>query len=408
MNVASFHYRAVSASGDIVEGSMDAVSPDTVVERLRQDGHFPLSVGEAIAGGKASSRYSRASRVRAPKLGALASLTQELSTLLRAGLPVDRALEFVAETTPDHSLRRTVTDVLGRVRNGATLADAVTEAGAAFPVYYPGMLRAGETGGNLHSVLEDLSAYLDRLHSFRESLRSALIYPAILGVMTLLTVIVMFAGVLPQFRPLFEDMGDDLPLLTRAFLAAGDFVEAWWWAGAIGLAAIFLFVRIRLRSPAFRLSWDRMKLGVPFVGNIVQRAETVRFSRTLSMLLAGGVPVTEALRTVRDALANAVFRRSVESLVNSLREGGSLGDGVASAGIFPLLAVQLIRVGEAGGRLDGVLNQLAESLEREIQRDTQRLLAFLVPGVTIFLGGIVALVIISVLGAFLSVNDLAY
>jgi general secretion pathway protein F len=407
--MASFHYRAVSAAGDVVEGDMDAGSPDAVVESLREQGHFPLSVGTETAVPAAPSLPAlRLSRRRAPSLGGLAATTRELATLIRAGLPLDRSLRFAAEAATERPLRGALEDILGSVQGGAALADATQEHGAAFPAYYSGMLRAGEAGGNLHEVMEQLAVYLDRVHTLRESLRSALIYPIILAAMVVLTAIVMFVGVLPQFRPLFDELGDDLPLLTQAFLAVGDFVSAWWWAGLLAVLTAVLLFRYRLRDPAFRLAWDRAKLGAPLIGGIIRHTETARFARTLSMLLSGGLPLTEALRIVRDAVTNMVFRESIDAVGKDLREGGALADGVARTGVFPTLAVQLIQVGEEAGRLDGVLGELANSLERESQRKIQRLLALLVPIVTLVLGGIVALLIISVLGAFLSVNDLAY
>jgi general secretion pathway protein F len=406
MSMASFHYRAVSAAGEIVEGDMDASTGDAVVESLRKQGHFPLSVGNESAAAPVPAASSlpvlRLSRHRAPSLGGLAATTRDLATLVRAGVPLDRGLRFATEMTSEKALRQALERILAGVQSGAPLADAVQEHGGGFPGYYSGMLRAGEAGGSLHQVMDQLAGYLDRLHTLRESLRSALIYPAILAVMVVLVIIVMFVGVLPQFRPLFDQLGDDLPLLTRAFLAMGDFLEVWWWAILLALLAAILLFRYRLRDPLFRRAWDRAKLRAPVVGSIIARVETARF------LLAGGLPLTEGLRIVRDAMTNTVFRESVEAVGNGVREGGSMANGVADAGVFPNLAVQLIQVGEESGRLDGVLAELANSLERDSQRSIQRLLALLVPVVTLVLGAIVALVIISVLGAFLSVNDLAY
>lgn len=407
--MASFHYRAVSPAGDIVEGDMEASSPDAVAESLRGQGHFPLSVGTDLAVPAAARRPAlRRSRRRAPSLGALAATSRELATLVGAGLPLDRSLRFAAEAAAERPLREALEQVLERVRGGATLADATRESTGAFPAYYSGMLRAGEAGGNLREVLEELAAYLDRLHTLRESLRSAMIYPVILAAMVVLTTVVMFVGILPKFRPLFADLGDDLPLLTQGFLAVGDFAEAWWWVGLLTLLAVTLFLRYRLRDPGFRLVWDRAKLSAPFIGDMIRYTETSRFARTLSMLLSGGLPLTEALRIVRDAVNNAVFRDGIDTIGKGLREGGRMADGVARTGIFPKLAVQLIQVGEEAGRLDGVLGELANSLERELQRMIQRALAVLIPAVTMFLGGVVALLILSILGVFLSVNDLAY
>ena len=410
--MASFHYRAVSAAGDIVEGDMDAGTPDAVVESLRKQGHFPLSVGtESTASPVPATRSLPALRLprrRAPSLGGLAATTRDLATLVRAGVPLDRGLRFATEMAGEKPLREALESILARVQSGAALSEAVHGHGEAFPGYYSGMLRAGEAGGNLHQVMEQLAGYLDRLHTLRDSLRSALIYPAILAVMVVLVVIVMFVGVMPQFRPLFDELGDNLPLLTRMFLAMGDFLEVWWWAIVLALLGSILLFRYRLRDPVFRRSWDRAKLRMPAIGGIIIQVEAARFARTLSMLLAGGLPLTEGLRIVRDAMTNVVFRESVEAVGKSVREGGSMANGVARAGVFPNLAVQLIQVGEESGRLDGVLTELANSLERESQRTIQRLLTLLVPVVILFLGAIVALLIISVLGAFLSVNDLAY
>jgi len=409
--MANFHYRAVSAGGEIVEGDMNAQTRDAVVESLRKQGHFPLSVGDdrAAAPAPAASVLPtlRVSSRRAPSLGGLAAMTRELGTLLRAGMPLDRGLRFAAEMANEKPLKGALEGILARVQSGAALSEAVHEHGR-FPGYFAGMLRAGEAGGNLHQVMDQLTDYLDRVHSLRETIRSALIYPAILLVMLVATIIVMFGFVLPTFRPLFDDLGDELPLLTRAFLTAGDVVEAYWWVGLLVMVLSGLVFRLRLRDPAFRRSWDGAKLRIPLIGSIIGRVETARFARTLSMLLAGGLPLPEAMRIVRDSMTSTVFRDSTEAVGTGLREGGSLARGIAQTATFPPLAVQLIQVGEEAGRLDGVLGELATTLERDTQRSIQRLLSLLVPVVTLVLGGIVALVIISILGAFLSVNDLAF
>jgi general secretion pathway protein F len=412
MSMASFHYRAVSAGGDIVEGDMDAGTRDAVVESLRKQGHFPLSVGTDAAALPAPAAPSlpvlRLSRRRAPSLGGLAATTRDLATLIRAGVPLDRGLRFATDMAGEKPMQQALERILARVQSGVPMSEAVNDHLGAFPGYYSGMLRAGEAGGNMHQVMDQLAGYLDRVSALRESLRSALIYPAILVVMTVLTIVVMFAGVLPQFRPLFEDLGSDLPVLTRAFIVAGDFVEATWWIILLVLFSVVMVFRYRLRDPVFRRSWDRAKLRAPVFGGIIARVETARFAQTLSMLLAGGLPLPEALGIVRDSMTNTVFRDNTDAIGKELREGGSLASGVARAGVFPPLAVQLIQVGQEAGRLDGVLGELATALERDAQRSIQRLLSLLVPVVTLVLGAIVALVIISVLGAFLSVNDLAY
>jgi general secretion pathway protein F len=403
----TFRYRAVSAAGDTVEGAMDAADRSVVVNRLRDQGHFPLKVEQGDASAQ-SILHKELFGSRRISLRDISVSTRELSTLLKAGLPLDRALRVLIDVAENATVRDMQSRVLESVQGGASLADAIAQEGHAFPPFYTGMVRAGEAGGALHDVLGRLADFMERMHVLRESVRSALIYPALLMGMAVITVVVMFGLVLPQFRPLFDDMGDALPLLTRIFLIVGDAVQAWWWAGAILLvAAVLLFLRA-LRSPAFRLRWDRWKLSAPIFGNLLKRIETARFAHTLSMLLHGGQPLLEALGIVRDVVGNSALREALTAVLERLRQGQGLAVPMAESGLFPPLAIHLIRVGEEGGQLESMLAQLAITYDREVQDATKRLMALLVPLLTIGLGLVIAIIIASVLGAFLSVNEIVY
>jgi general secretion pathway protein F len=403
----TFRYRAVSAAGDTVEGAMDAADRSVVVNRLRDQGHFPLKVEQGDASAQ-SILHKELFGSRRISLRDISVSTRELSTLLKAGLPLDRALRVLIDVAENATVRDMQSRVLESVQGGASLADAIAQEGRAFPPFYTGMVRAGEAGGALHDVLGRLADFMERMHVLRESVRSALIYPALLMGMAVITVVVMFGLVLPQFRPLFDDMGDALPLLTRIFLIVGDAVQAWWWAGAILLVvAVLLFLRA-LRSPAFRLRWDRWKLSAPIFGNLLKRIETARFAHTLSMLLHGGQPLLEALGIVRDVVGNSALREALTAVLERLRQGQGLAVPMAESGLFPPLAIHLIRVGEEGGQLESMLAQLAITYDREVQDATKRLMALLVPLLTIGLGLVIAIIIASVLGAFLSVNEIVY
>jgi general secretion pathway protein F len=400
----SFRYRAVSAAGETVEGAMDAADQSTVINRLRDQGHFPLKVEQGSAVPTSIlDRELFGSRKLA--LRDISVSTRELATLLKAGLPLDRALRVLIDVAENATVRDMHSRVLERVQGGASLADAVAQEGRVFPPFYTGMVRAGEAGGALYDVLGRLADFMERMQTLRESVRSALIYPALLMGMAVITVVVMFGLVLPQFRPLFEDMGDDLPLLTRIFLIVGDAVQAWWWAGAILLVLAALAFRRALRNPAFRVRWDRWKLSAPVFGSLLKRIETARFAHTLSMLLHGGQPLLEALGIVRDVVGNSALREALTGVLERLRQGQGLAGPMADSGLFPPLAIHLVRVGEEGGQLESMLAQLAVTYDREVQDATKRLMALLVPVLTIGLGLFVALIIISVLGAFLSVTE---
>jgi general secretion pathway protein F len=203
-------------------------------------------------------------------------------------------------------------------------------------------------------------------------------------------------------------MGDALPMLTRVFLVFGDAVRDWWWAGALVLALAAWLFWWRLRDPSFRLRWDAFKLTVPLLGDLLRRVETARFAHTLSMLLRGGQPLLEALGIVQDVFDNAALRAAIGNVAGRLRQGQGLSTPLAEAGIFPSLAVHLVQVGEEGGQLEAMLEQLAAIYDREVRDATQRLISLLVPLLTVILGAVIGLIIMSVLGAFLSVNEIVY
>lgn len=403
----TFRYKAVSASGETLEGAMDAADRGTVVDRLRSDGHYPLNVeeGTAAAPGLLQREVFGA---RKPRGAEIAVATRELATLLKAGLPLDRALRVLIDVAENARLRDLQTRILERVQGGASLADAMEQEGGAFPPFYTGMVRAGEAGGAMHQVLGRLADFMERIQALRESIRSALIYPALLLAMAAVTVVVMFALVLPQFRPLFEDMGDALPAMTRVFLAVGDAVEAWWWAGLLALGLAFLLFRRSLRNPNFRLRWDAWKLSAPIFGSLLRKVETARFAHTLAMLLHGGQPLLEALGIVRNVMQNSALRNALGEVSGKMRQGQGLAVPLAETGLFPALAIHLLRVGEEGGQLEMMLEQLAVTYDREVQDGTKRLMALLVPLLTVGLGAVIAIIIASVLGAFLSVNEIVY
>lgn len=400
----SFRYKAVTAGGETVEGAMDAANRDVVVEQLRGKGHFPLVVEEGQARAESILHRDLFGPRKATRRD-ITVATRELATLLKAGLPLDRALRVLIDVAEGPAPRDMNSRILERVQGGASLAEAVEREGRVFPQFYGAMVRAGEAGGSLHYVLDRLADFLERIQALRESVRSALLYPALLMIMAAVTVVVMFGFVLPQFRPLFDEMGDKLPILTRIFLAIGDAVQSWWWVGALALACAVGLFRWALRSPELRVRWDSWKLSAPVLGELLRKIETARLSYTLSMLLHGGQPLLEALGIVRGAVGNMALRQALTEVTGRLRQGQGLAGSLAECGYFPPLAVHLIRVGEESGQLESMLEQLASTYDREVQDSTKRIIGLLEPLLTVILGGIIALIIISILGAFLSVND---
>lgn len=404
-----YKYRAVSASGEILEGEMDAPSSASVAERLAEQGHTPVRAEEA---GKAADKGFSAAVPFVLRRGldrrALALLTRELSALLHAGVPLDRALEILGDIVDKKRLRDAIERILEQVRAGDSLADAMATRPQDFPNFYTSMVKAGEIGGVLDNVLARLAEFLERSQATSESVRSALIYPTILVVVACLSLIVLLTGVIPQFRPLFESAGQALPLPMLVLVGIADVLSAYWWAFVLLIAGLVLSVRHALSQRATRLRFHGALLRWPLFGPLIQKIEAARFCRMLSTLLRNGVTMLTALAVTRDTINNLALSEAVDRAAAAVKEGRGVSRSFEEEGVLPDVALSLIRVGEETGELEGMLDQVAEIQERDVQRTVGRLLAMLVPALTIGLGLIVAVVIVTLLSAILGVNQLAF
>jgi general secretion pathway protein F len=399
-----FTYKSVTPAGEVEKGEIDAPSRDAVIEQLRRQGHLPIRAEEE-SGGTTRSTGIRDRRSRTTGKDILL-LTRELATLLSAGLPLDRALATLAGLGGTGALGSMADQVLGRVRSGASLADALEATGSAFPGYYVGMVRAGEAGGTLDQVLFRLADAMELAQATRETVRSALAYPILVLIMAGLSITVLMTAVIPEFRPLFDDAGATLPLSTRIVIGASDAVRdhGWIMVSAVVLAGVAF--RRYIGRPAGRLSWDGALLRTPLVGDLVRKMEAARFCRTLGTLLANGVTLLNALSMVQETVTNRAIAAAVGTIRTHLRRGDGLGGPLRESAVFPQLAAQLIQVGEESGQLDTMLLRVADIYDEETRRTIQRMLALIVPAVTIVLGVVVAFIIGSMLSAILSAYEL--
>jgi general secretion pathway protein F len=404
--MTSFRYRALSAAGMPVNGEMEADSEAAVIQHVRSLGHLPISA--SVATPESWRRFFSWEYLfkRRPSLGHLAMATQELATLLRAGLELDRALDIVGSLKEMETLHQPLEAVRARVRDGASFPDALA-ADPAFPKLYVNIVRAGEMGGQLEKTLARLADYLERGQAVRESVASALVYPILLLCTAGLSIAVILIFVLPQFEPLFADAGKALPFSTRIVMALGHFLGDFWWLLAIIIGSTTVLFRRKLKEPRFRRRWDALLLKLPIMGELLRQIDMERFSRTLGTLLANGVALPNALAITKDVLTNTLIAEAVGETATSLREGEGLADRLARTGVFPSLTLDLVRVGEESGTLDSMLLRQADLYERFVKHTVDRLLALLVPALTVFLGMVVAGLIASMLVAILSVNELA-
>ena len=403
-----YQYRAVAGSGEIVEGEMEARSRAGVIDQLHGRGYVPIRADE-VKGSSSAERLGRelfgARRVSERNI---ALLTGELATLVGAGLPLDRALEILMELTDAKATKRLLTRILDAIRGGSTLADAMAAEAGAFPAYYVSMIQAGEAGGSLDEVLTRLADFMERARALKDKVTSALIYPTIVLLMAGLSVVILLTVVVPEFKPLFEDAGQTLPLSTQVIVAMGDAFQDYWWLAVLAIVAFTFLARQQLRNPASRYRWHGVILKIPLLGDLTAKIEVARFARTVGTLLANGVALLTALSIAKHTLSNAVLAKSIDTVAESLKQGKGLAVPLVEAQLFPQLALHLVRVGEESGQLEEMLIKVADIYDQEVERATQRLLAVLVPAVTIVLGLLIAGIIGSVLSALLGVYDLPF
>ena len=399
--MARFEYSALSPAGDIVSGELDGPDAATIIERLHEQALLPIHAVE-----------KRAESFRLPVLKALpgrdlALFSQQLARLLKASLPLDRALEILTGLAAERRSGDVIRRVLERVRDGASLAEAMAAQQRSFPQAYVSMVRAGEIGGALQAVLGRVADFLARSETIRQTIISAMIYPALLVLVAAVSITLVLTVVLPQFEPVFREAGARLPVSTRIVMSLGDGLRGYWWVLLLASTVIAVGWRLLKERPEMGLRRDRLVLALPIVGDLVGKFEIGRFSRTLGVLLANGVPSPQALALSGAVVGNRAIAAAVDTVSARFKEGEGLSAPLARTSCFPSLSVQLIRIGEETGRLEEMLQEVAEIYEQEVQRALERLLALLVPAITIAMGAAIALIIAAVMTAMISINDLA-
>jgi len=402
-----YRYKAVTPSGEAQEGDMEAADRSAVVERLQDMGLIPIRVEEGAA--KAAGDANGAGLFRRSKISQddVAVFTQEIATLLKAGLPLDRCLEILIGLSANEAVRELMLQLREDVRGGAALSAAMEARQGVFTRFYLNMIRAGEAGGALDVVLQRLTEFMERSRELRDTVKSALIYPVILVGVSLLSVAILLMWVVPQFSQMFEDSGKALPLPTQVVIAAGDGIRNYWWLMALVAVGVYLWFRRQLREPATRYLWDQRMLDMPLVGDLIGKLEVARFSRTLGTLIGNGVTLLAALSIVKETLSNTVMATALGQVATQLKEGKGLGKPLMETGLFPKLAVHLVMVGEETGKLQDMLIRIADIYDREVQGAVKRMLSLLEPVLILGLGLVIGGIIMSILVAILSVNDLA-
>jgi general secretion pathway protein F len=404
--MALYRYKAVTLGGDVSEGSLEAANREEAVGRLQAQGQVPIRVDAAkqarwsLLASRDRSQARRASSRLVP------ALIRQFETLLRAGLPLDRALDLVEEQATSKLEAQVLKRMGERLRSGGNLSDAMGDE-PLFPPFCAAIVRAGEAGGSLETALATLAQQMDKALKARERLQSALLYPAIVTAACGFSILFLFAFVVPRFQAFFENSDADIPAITQAVLALGIFFEQYGWT--IPVVGIFILgaALLYLNDPEHRRAWAARLLTLPVLGTILVRADTAQFCRALGTLLKNGVPLTRALDIAVGTFRNPALAGAVSGALGEVKEGRGLSDPLARTGVFPRFALRLIRIGEEAARLDDMLVEVADVYDRETERDTERLLSILSPALTVILGLVVAVVVGSILLALMGVYQLA-
>lgn len=399
--MAAFRYEALDSAGHAVAGVLHAETPRQARAQLRAQGLLPSTVAP-VAGNSGGRRFG-ASGMSTTELSLL---TRQLATLLESGLTVEQCLNALIEQASDPVSKDVLAGVKAGLLEGQPLAGALGAYASSFPDYYRALVRGGEESGALPSVLMHLADYLDSREALKQKTGLALLYPALVVAVAILIVTGLLIYVVPQVVQVFQQSRQTLPLLTRALIALSDFLQAGWpYMLALFVGAAF-GMRFALRRAAIRMRWDMALLRAPWLGSLVLGVNTARFSRTLAILVRGGVPLLTALGLGAEVITNVALRRAVERAIEQVREGTSLARALESTGRFPTLLVHLVASGEASGRLDRMLERAASLETQALERRLAVFVTVLEPVMILVMGGIVLAIVLAILLPVIEINQL--
>ncbi len=404
--MAQFRYIALSPAGEVVRGDMEASSAAAVLDMLRKQGNTPVRA-EAAGGGLAGLLTANIGGPPKFRAGEVANMTRELSIMLGAGQDLDRALRFLVDTAANKRVKILLDGMRQGVRDGASFATVLGRHPSSFPKIYIGLVRAGEAGGQLAATLDRLALLLERQRSLSATVTSAMIYPALLLVAAIGAIVLLLTQVLPQFVPLFEQNGAQIPTPTRILISLGAAVSDYGLYALLLTILAALFARQMLKRPPVRIAAERMILRLPILGRLTREIIAARFSRTLGTLLINGLPLIAALDIVRDAIGNLAAVGAVNAATESAKGGAGLSRALGESGVFPVRTVYLLRLGEETAQLGAMALRAAEIHEENTRIGVGRLIALLTPTITVLMGAAVAGIVASLLLAMLSLNDLA-
>lgn len=405
-----FIYKAKGSPTELKEGLIEADTQHAAIYKISQMGYFPIEVKEELpqqASGELAVNIPFFLRFKKIGWRDLAVFTRQLADLLGSGLTLLNGLGVLSRQTENARLKGIVRDIHNFVKEGGTFSNALARHPAAFSGIYVSMVKAGETGGMLEDVLNRLADYAEAEDQLRGKVRAALAYPVLMTLVGIGTIFVLLTFVIPKLAVIFEDMGQALPFATLTLIRISNFLTRYGWVMFIVLAIIFFALNRQRRTKDGKFAIDNLKMKMFGIGPLIQKAEIARFTKTLSTLLANGVPIIQSLEVSGSVVENEALRRDVDQLTKDVTMGVSFSRAIAKSARFPLFVTNMVAVGDESGHLEKALSKVAESCERDVDRTARIFTALLEPVIILVMGGIVGFIVISMLLPIFQINLMA-
>ncbi len=415
--MAIYEYKAVTRAGKSTKGVIDADSPAVARRKLREQDLFPTDMTEATGGGKKAVATAAAAAER-PTLDEpkgfsfgrvptrdLALMTRQFGVLLKAGMPLVEALTALIDMTPRPRLKKAIYDVRDKVKTGSTLADALARHPRVFSQLYCNMIRAGEAGGALEQVLQRLAEIEEHNAKLKGQIKSALAYPAFMGVVALGIVSFLMLVIVPRITQIFEKQKQDLPTITKIMVRISSIVGSYWWLMIGVLVALFFLWRLWVRTERGRMRWDRIRLKLPVYGSLLMKLISARFARTLGTMLESGLTMMNSLDVVKTVIGNKSIEESMADVKAGVRRGRDLAQPLRETGFFPPMLIHMIELGQRSGQIEDMLLRVADTYDDDVRLATEAMVGLLEPIIIVFMGVVVGFLVLSILLPILSMSQ---
>lgn len=385
-----------------IQNEIEADSEQDAINKLTAMGYYPISLSPALSSDKQGNLI--AGKISKKDI---ALFTRQLSSLIDSGINITNSLNMIAKQSNNKSLKAVLNDINAKIKGGKTFSDSLATYPNLFSSLYSSTIKTGEASGNLNETLKRLSSFLERGEEFRDSLRQALTYPVFIIFVSVLTISVLLVFVVPRLITMFEDLGQVLPLPTRILINSSAFLRVNGWIILAVILAMIFFLRRLYLSPQGKIAWDRLRLKMFLLGPLILKTEISRLTRTLSLLLSSGVPITTSLEISASIVENQILRSEVQKFKERISSGTSFSDSLKSSEFFPEFVINIIGVGEETGRLDQALMRISDDYEKEVERALDTLTRMLEPVIILVMGLIVGFIVLSMLLPIFQINLIA-